>query len=82
MYRKNQYLNKIKMMNFLFQYKKRIKKINKIKRIWLYLSNKLRKLNMILLNKLKVKQIHKNKLNNNNNNNKQKKFKNKMNGNR
>jgi len=55
MYRKNQYLNKIKMMNFLFQYKKRIKKINKIKRIWLYLSNKLRKLNMILLNKLKVK---------------------------
>ena len=80
MYRKNQYLNKIKMMNFLFQYKKRIKKINKIKRIWLYLSNKLRKLNMILLNKLKVKQIHKNKLNNNNN--KQKKFKNKMNGNR
>ena len=67
-------------MNFLFQYKKRIKKINKIKRIWLYLSNKLRKLNMILLNKLKVKQIHKNKLNNNNN--KQKKFKNKMNGNR
>ena len=81
MYRKNQYLNKIKMMNFLFQYKKRIKKINKIKRIWLYLSNKLRKLNMILLNKLKVKQIHKNKLNNNNNN-KQKKFKNKMNGNR
>ena len=81
MYRKNQYLNKIKMMNFLFQYKKRIKKINKIKRIWLYLSNKLRKLNMILLNKLKVKQIHKNKLNNNNNN-KQKKYKNKMNGNR
>ena len=80
MYRKNQYLNKIKMMNFLFQYKKRIKKINKIKRIWLYLSNKLKKLNMILLNKLKVKQIHKNKLNNNNN--KQKKFKNKMNGNR
>ena len=35
---------------------------------------------MILLNKLKVKQIHKNKLINNNN--KQKKYKNKMNGNR
>ena len=51
MYRKNQYLNKIKMMNFLFQYKKRIKKINKIKRIWLYLSNSLKKQNMILVNK-------------------------------